>query len=161
MKPKPRNQYSKRLKTSIKFKQPSRTKQAFKEQCDINTIMTRFATTGILPETNSAPPVYGDAPSQTFHESMNAIHEAKNDFYDLPNETREKFDFNPHKYIDFITNNPDASQLADMGLLSPEGYETIHAEQKAARAASDALASQNTSEAPPNSENTTEAQLLT
>lgn len=51
-----------RQRLQISFPEVGRTKQSFKNQCDIDDIVARFQKTGVLPQINPITPQYGDAP---------------------------------------------------------------------------------------------------
>lgn len=48
------------LDTRFYCEGPSMCRQEFAEECDINAIMERYQTVGVLPANNPNPPVYVD-----------------------------------------------------------------------------------------------------
>lgn len=98
----------------------SLTKQAFKEESDINNVVNRFVQTGDLPTLNDAEPNYGYAPSYDFREAMEVVQNMQENFEEIPAEIRAKFGHNPAKFLEFVENPENTSKLAAMGLLSKE-----------------------------------------
>lgn len=94
-----------------------RTKQSFKEECDINTIVRRFGLVGTLPETFKAPLV-GDFTHVTdFHSAMNAVVEAKDAFMQLPAAMRRRFDHDPASLMKFLDDPRNLKEARELGLV--------------------------------------------
>lgn len=93
-------------KDGITFTQPSATMQNFKDDADINCIISRFETTGVLVDPSvpvSRTPQFGDfSELPSFQESQNVIVVATNAFNALPAKIRERFGNNPATYFDFV-----------------------------------------------------------
>lgn len=105
---------------AINCTEPGRTKQAFKDECDINTIVKRFGLTGELP-VNRRAPTYGDYSNiGNFHDAMNAVLEANETFSKLPARIRSQFDNDPEKFVAFSVQSTNRAQLKEWGLLVPE-----------------------------------------
>ena len=68
----------------IKFDQPSQTLQAFKDDADINCIISRFGNTGVLVDPTvpvSRTPQFGDfSDMPSYQEAQNVIVAANNAF---------------------------------------------------------------------------------
>lgn len=96
------------------------TKQSFKEECDINTIVRRFGITGELPG-NTVLPTYGDFIGVAdYRSAMDAIAKANEAFDGLPSAVRYRFNNDPARFVDFCSNEENRQELAAMGLLKPE-----------------------------------------
>ena len=77
-------------------------KQAFKEECDINTIMKKYEKTGLIAHVNAHGGDYGDYLSVTdYHTAMTQITEAQEAFMSLPAKLRERFGNNPANFLAF------------------------------------------------------------
>ncbi len=70
----------------------SLTKQSFKDECDINNILSRYDLSGSLPNPNPKQPQYGDFTNVNFQNSANLIAECKSTCKNLPLVSREKYD---------------------------------------------------------------------
>lgn len=110
----------------ISFPEKSRfTRQEFKDESDINTIMRRYLRTGELPHVNTLAPQYFDASPIDFQGHMQVIAEAKSLFAQLPASIRSRFYNNPGQFVDFCSDPANRTELAHMGLLSPEATRSV------------------------------------
>lgn len=114
-----RNQYTERKeKTGITFTEPSRTKQDFVEESDINNIMRRYAVDGILPVGNAQAGVYADVSEfGDYRDSLHKVMAAEERFNSLPSELRKKFDYDPQKMIDFIMDPANKEECIKYGFI--------------------------------------------
>ena len=58
-----------RARETITFAKEGLTRQSFKKECDINTIVAAFTKTGVIPRLQQLSPQYGDAPDITAFEA--------------------------------------------------------------------------------------------
>lgn len=96
-----------------------RTHQAFRDECDIDKIVDRYARTGIVTHRGRGEPQYGDAPDATLFDAacaQAAIHSAEEEGLEWPPEP------------------PEAAETAPVEQEHREGQE---APQEAAEAASE------------------------
>lgn len=111
--------FSDKPRLAITFPARSRyTKQEFRDDCNINTIMSRYMKTGELPHINKLAPQYFDAAPGDFQTHMNAVAEAKTLFAQLPSDVRNRFRNDPGQFMDFCSDDSNRVELARMGLLS-------------------------------------------
>ena len=91
----------------IVFEKPSRTKQSFAEECDLNRIMERYA----LPEAfayaqavkNGSQPIYDDFTTVgDYQEAMNIVLAAQEQFDNMPSNVRAFFDNDPVNMLQFV-----------------------------------------------------------
>jgi len=127
-----------RKDTRIYFTKPTRTKQSFKDDCDINVIMSRFEKTGQLPPEHQREANYGFASADTFQDAMFITTTAQQMFDELPSAVRKRFGHDTAAFLEFATDDKNKDDLADMGLLSPEATKAV----LVARAAKEALDNQ-------------------
>jgi len=117
---------SKSLNHSLSFPSKSpHTRQEFKAESDINTIMARYIRTGELPHVNTIAPQYFEASGVDFQTHMQAIAEAKSLFAQLPSAIRNRFYNDPGQFVDFCSEPANRTELAHMGLLSPEATRSV------------------------------------
>jgi hypothetical protein len=70
-------------RVSIEFDPDNgRTHQSFKDECDINRIVSTFARTGIVPHVQKGEPQYGDCPDVSFFDAACAQAEIASAFED-------------------------------------------------------------------------------
>lgn len=104
--------------------EPSRTKQEFTAECDINNIMARFAASNYDPSTlpmTSRKPMYGDftgAP-ESYHAALNYVRDTERAFMELPAEFRAKLENDPQKFLDYIQDPANYDELVELGFLLP------------------------------------------
>lgn len=111
----------------------SKTQQSFKDECDINLIMARYRSTGVMPPPGRSPPVaqFGDfASAPDFMEAQNTLLRAQASFDSLPVKVRDRFNYDPVKFLEFLSDAKNADEAEALGLLSPEAV----ARRAAARA---------------------------
>lgn len=101
---------------ALRCKDPTRAQQQFKEECDINTIVKRFGITGKLPE-NVKMPLQGDfAEVRDYQDALNKMIEADEAFMKMPAEVRERFQNDPGKFVDYVSNEENVEDARKWGL---------------------------------------------
>lgn len=101
------------LKTGELIKEPSMTKQSFKEECDINNIVRKFEATGQIDHINQAAAqgAYMDLPSGLdLQAGLDMIRQAELAFGALPADVRAEFDNDPVKFVDAFNDPTEAQQ---------------------------------------------------
>jgi phage internal scaffolding protein len=94
----------------------TRTQQHTKDQCDINHIMKKFQKTRTLPLMDRVP-IYDDFTNAVdYKESLERIMHAESQFNNLPSAVRNKFKNDPSKFLEFVNDEKNHSELVDMGL---------------------------------------------
>jgi len=96
----------------------ARTKQSFKNECDINNIMAKYQKTGAINHVQNNQAHYGFADSVTFTESMNIVAKAQSMFNELPSSIRSKFRQDPAAFLDFVQDEANADELVELGLAN-------------------------------------------
>lgn len=104
-----------RLRTAVGDR--SLTKQAFKEECDINSIMRRFERDGILAHYNTYRGDYGDfTECPEYHEAQNKVLAANEMFLTVPAKIRERFANDPARFLEFVQDKKNLPQMREWGL---------------------------------------------
>lgn len=104
---------------------PSVTRQEYKDDCDINNIMSRFAS-GELPDFNRAADTgeyfdFTSVPSDLMS-SLNIAQQAGESFNSLPAEVRREFDNDAFKFAKFASDKGNLPKMQQWGLApKPEG----------------------------------------
>lgn len=114
-----RSAYGPKLKVTLDFKLPSRTKQSFKDECDINLIMARYEKTGLLEHINRGEPQYADLSELDFMSAMNMVAEAREVFAALPSKLRDRFANDPARLLAFLDNEDNRAEAITLGLVPP------------------------------------------
>lgn len=81
------------------------TKQAFKDECDINNIVSKFQQ-GVIPVTNNLEPQYGESPVMDLKEALDTVFGVRGEFAELSPEQRALFNHQEENYFDFLAD-PD------------------------------------------------------
>jgi len=110
--------YSIKERVRLTFPQNSRwTKQSFKDECDINVLMSRYQQTGQLPNLNERAPQYLDTTGFEYQAAMEMVASANTLFEELPSSVRSRFGNDPAAFLDFTSNEQNREELHQMGLL--------------------------------------------
>ncbi|WNK13671.1 MAG: internal scaffolding protein [Microvirus sp.] len=97
---------------------PGRTKQSFKEEADINTLIKRFGVGAPLPQ-SVRPPSFGDFSSAVvdYQSALNLLNKANSSFMNLPAEVRARFSHNPQEFIAFVDDDRNRLEAERLGLV--------------------------------------------
>lgn len=121
-----------------------RTKQAFKDQCDVNQILKRAQKAGTLSHLQRYKGVYGDFSDFDFMEAQIALARGKEIFEELPSEVRRDFQNDPGRFFAFVNDPANAERLAELlpAIAEPGRYFPNPVNQGAQSGAAGARASQ-------------------
>ncbi len=97
------------------------TKQSFKKETDINTIMAKFVKTGIITPDALAKRqgTFADVSEiGDFHECLMQIDAAKAAFMTLGPQLRSRFHNEPAELLDFCKNPENKEEAIELGIIS-------------------------------------------
>jgi len=95
----------------------SKTKQAMKDECDINTIIKRHSDTGHLTHINPSEPQFGNfASPYDLKSAIDAVHQAQERFQTLPAEIRAAAQNNPVQFLEMLEDPDGQADLVEAGL---------------------------------------------
>ncbi|WNK13505.1 MAG: internal scaffolding protein [Microvirus sp.] len=109
-----------RHRVSISFTGQGRTKQEFKDECDINVLMAKYLKNGLMDHVNQKLPMFEDVTGLDFQGAQNLIAEAQSMFEGIPSKIRNRFDNDPGKLLDWVHNPANAKEAASLGFLDLE-----------------------------------------
>lgn len=115
-----RHRYGKYPRLQVSFSGPGRTKQSFKDECDINTLMSKYLKTGHMDHVNQALPRFECVSEHDFQSAQNLIADAKSMFENIPSTVRAKFENNPGKLLDWVHDPKNVEEAASLGFLDLE-----------------------------------------
>lgn len=94
------------------------TRQEFKDECDINTIIDMFGIgeMPIIPREWTSNVDISDAVSD-FQTAMNQVNDARDAFLELPARIRSRFDNNPALFVDFCSDVNNRAEMINLGLV--------------------------------------------
>lgn len=104
--------------------EPSRTKQSFKDECDINVLMARVeAAGGVLDQgmVEARQAAFGDfSEGLDYFECQNRILAAQEAFMTLPARVRERFGNEPAEVVEFLSDAKNEAEAVELGLVKGE-----------------------------------------
>lgn len=115
-----KNPYNERkIKPGETFSLPSRTKQEFQSECDINEIMRRYELTGTISHISSQQPIYDDVSGITDYQSaLEQVRKAEAAFNALPSELRKELDYDPANLIPYLQDEKNRERCVELGLFN-------------------------------------------
>lgn len=100
-------------------KKTGKTKQEFRDEADINTVVENFQRTGQLGNVSPMQPTYGDFSAVvSYHEALNLMNESDQLFQELPAKVRDKFQNDPEKLVDFVRDPANRKEAEEIGLIA-------------------------------------------
>lgn len=97
-----------------------RTKQEFKEDCDINKIMRNYRAGTPITHLNPVKPQYLDFSTPfEYQEALNSVIAAQDSFESLPSEVRDRFGDSTNKMLEFLSNPENQEEAIKLGLADP------------------------------------------
>lgn len=106
-----------RRRVQLVCETPSCTKQAMRDECDINGIMRRFERTGLITH-NAVREAYFDDVSEVpdFATAVETVRKASEMFMSLPAKIRSRFDNEPARYVEFCSDPANSDEMIQLGL---------------------------------------------
>ena len=102
--------------TALDCGDESVTQQCFKDECDINILLAKFAVTGQLPDNVRVPQFVDFEETFDFQSSMNVIRAAEEAFNAMPAEVRDRFQNDPGRFLEFANDASNYDEALKMGL---------------------------------------------
>lgn len=99
---------------------PSLTHQEFARECDINWIIKKYETTGVM-ETGSRVPLDPDVVSMLptdFQCAMDTLARAQVAFDGLPSSLRDRFANDPARLLAFLNDDNNREEAVKLGLVA-------------------------------------------
>ena len=131
-----RSAYDPHKKYEFKTVGESLTQQHFKEECDVINIIKKHDRNGIIEHVQRGQARYGDfSDVADYREALDLVRDAQKEFMTIPSDIRKKFDNDPGKFYEFVSNPENKSELIKMGFVeAPEVAEQSSAATKTASA---------------------------
>lgn len=106
-----------RVPVTLSFSGLGRTKQAHKDECDVNKIVKRFEKTGVLAHVTAKQASYGDFSPIDYREAIEVVMKAEEAFSQLPASVRRRFDNDPAAFLEAAENPAFRDEFEALGLL--------------------------------------------
>lgn len=98
----------------------SQTKQEFKDDCDLNVILTRYRETGLI-DVPVHEMIYGDFSNvKDYSQAFEIVSFVGEIFGRLPADVRRRFSNSPEEFLRFASDPANASALVDLGIVSED-----------------------------------------
>lgn len=94
------------------------TKQANKDECDVNLILAKYQKTGIITHRQQFEPQYDDATGVDFQTAMNLVKSSEAMFNELPSSVRRQFRDSPIEFMNFVNDPANQDAMIEMGLAT-------------------------------------------
>lgn len=104
------------VKLDCSVEGPSRTKQEFKKESDIDFIINRFKNTGFIEHQAAHKGDYGEFMDIDYQTALNAVIAAQEMFDELPSKIRNRFENDPAKFLSFVEDGNNYEEMVEMGL---------------------------------------------
>jgi phage internal scaffolding protein len=115
---------------------PGRTTQSHKDECDIKNIIRRHDPESLILQARKDQLWYGDFTEvNEYQEAQNLIARGKESFEAVPAEIRERFNNDPGKYLEFVSNPENTEEMIKLGLAQRVPDPEVNPEAAAAAAA--------------------------
>ena len=96
----------------------SLTQRMFKDDCDINAIISSYTKGVPITHVQNIQAQYGDVTNvPDLQEAMHILAQADELFKQVPAKIRKEFDHDPKKYFDFVTDENNVDAMIEMGLI--------------------------------------------
>lgn len=119
--------------SDIECPDDSRTKQSEMDGCDINLLLKRYETTGVLPDMIKSDPQYGDfSEAPEYQEALHVVQRAEEQFQNLSAKVRARFNNDPVAFLEWVGDGRNAEEMAQMGLMSAEAVKRVQDAKDAA-----------------------------
>lgn len=112
-----RHAYSYRAPVILETSGVSKTKQSFKDECDINRIMARYAATGTLDFVNRREAQFLDVSDIDFQNAMQIVTQSREAFMTLPSIVRDRFNNDPAQLLGFLSDESNREEAVKLGLV--------------------------------------------
>lgn len=108
-----------KLRVKIMFTEnDGKTKQEFKDECQIQNIINKYHKTGMITHLAKHQGDYGDFSKITsYQDAVMAVMDAEQTFSELPANIRSEFQNDPGKLLAFVEDDKNYDKAVELGLL--------------------------------------------
>lgn len=98
---------------------PGMVDPSHKEETDVNWIIDRFHKTGVLPGVDVGSVFADIADAPTYHDAMNIVARANEQFEALDARVRKRFSNDPAEFLAFCSDESNRPEMEKLGLIAP------------------------------------------
>ncbi|AXL14484.1 internal scaffolding protein [Microviridae sp.] len=107
-----------RRRTTIDCSDSTLVEQSHAPMCDVNLILKRYETSGVMSHVAGRSPRYGDFSSaEDYLTSCNKVIQANESFLALPAQIRKRFDNDPAKLLEFCLDENNRDEAQKLGII--------------------------------------------
>lgn len=106
-----------RKRVQVVFTKPSRTKQSFRDACDVKKIIERHRSTGRMPVARGQAQFGDFGVIPDYQEALNVVIRAEQSFAVLPSRVRERFSNDPALLLSFLADDKNREEAEKLGLV--------------------------------------------
>lgn len=111
----------KRDRVQVLFDSPSLTQQNFKDECDVNRILSKYGVEQIVAHRSMYNGQYGDFSGvPDYQTALNSVLKANDMFMSLPAHVRARFDNDPGSFLSFVDDEKNRDEMVKLGLIEPQ-----------------------------------------
>ena len=100
----------------------SRTKQAYKDECDFNKIIARYRRTGEITHINKQQPLFVDiSEAGDLQHMLDVVEQAGEEFLKLPADVRDAADNDPVVFLSMMETEEGQAILEEAGGIIDDG----------------------------------------
>lgn len=105
-------------KSVLVCSEPSRTKQSFAAESDINAIVEKHRRTGLVTSVNPRVGFFGDVSGvKDYASSLRLVQEAEGAFMALPSSVRDRFNNDPVRMLAFLEDPGNRVEAEKLGIV--------------------------------------------
>jgi len=94
-----------------------RAKQSFKDECDINVIMKKYRTSGLISHVSKNAGRFADVSEiGSYQDAIHRVRGARKFFLGLPASLREEFKNDAAIFLDFVSDPSNEKEIRRLGL---------------------------------------------
>lgn len=93
------------------------TEQHHKKECDVNLIIKKYDTQGVLSHVNTMEARFGDVTGADFRKAQDLFIQAKNSFESLPSEIKKRFQNDAGQFLEFMEDENNREEAIKLGLI--------------------------------------------
>ncbi len=97
-----------------KYTKHGRTKQSYKDSCDINKLLEKGAKQGGLSHIERHGAKYGDFAAIDWEQVPLQLAEGRQVFSELPAEIKREFNQSPGEFYEFVTNPENTNRIKEL-----------------------------------------------
>lgn len=113
--------YRPHKRSVVVFPDKSLARQEFKDESDINFLMKRYRTHGVMPTMRTSEPRYLDCTEvPDFQAAMQLVIDAEAAFMTLPAAVRKEFGNDHVAFVEYASDPKNLEQMREWGLAPPE-----------------------------------------